>query len=406
VKPSEISLVSVADVVDRDPLLCSIITEAALRVTLSHRSISTSSGSSSSGSSSGSQLEEKLALVGNNCYKAGIAIDFITEATARAQAADQQAAGASNAAVSPLSKQLFSVLVAALKLIQCTAYNEAAADASASSVMLHMFCNRAGMFCSASSAVLRVLGDGGHSRMKLYALPGPSAALAAAGAPRSTEQQLLWFHLLGRSLVAVAKLLPQLPLHLTASGMPQCTTEAAWPLVQQYTVIGASLRLTVVTLICMHKMLQAGGAAAAAMAAGLPGAAATPAQLQHLLQQAAELQQRLTALHRLLHPMDYSDDGSWAGGNPNQTFSFSLPQLAYAMAQLRAACVSGELLQQLHSFGVACCAAFPQPGCCANPACTNLDKFTETALANRACKGCNKVGWAGLGWALQHLGPT
>jgi hypothetical protein len=64
---------------------------------------------------------------------------------------------------------------------------------------------------------------------------------------------------------------------------------------------------------------------------------------------------------------------------------------AQAMQKLHAACQQGGLPQQLHSFGVAYCAAFPQPGCCGNPACTNLDKFTETALASQGCLGCNRV---------------
>lgn len=105
-----------AAIVDRDPLVCSIVTEAALRVALSHRSISSSSSSSQ---------QANLAPVINTCYKAGIAVDFVAEATARAQAADQQATGTSSAvtvatqgagspvASSPLAKQLFYVLVAA-----------------------------------------------------------------------------------------------------------------------------------------------------------------------------------------------------------------------------------------------------------------------------------------------------
>lgn len=38
-----------------------------------------------------------------------------------------------------------------------------------------------------------------------------------------------------------------------------------------------------------------------------------------------------------------------------------------------------------------CCAAFPHPRCCGNPACASLEKFSETGLAKRGCQACDKV---------------
>jgi hypothetical protein len=126
----------------------------------------------------------------------------------------------------------------------------------------------------------------------------------------------------------------------------------------------------------MQSMLQQGGAAAAAVDAGLPTAAATPEKLTRLLRQAADLQQQLAPIISAFFP-------------PSQAVQGGVVQAA--MQQLREACQAGGLPQQLQSFGVACCAAFPQRGCCGNPGCTNLEKFTETALASRGCSGCDKV---------------
>lgn len=107
-------------------------------------------------------------------------------------------------------------------------------------------------------------------------------------------------------------------------------------------------------------------------------------------------------------PDDYDADGSWAGRSPTHSHPNPTPpkpnspsasptvpgrQVVSALWRLSTECESGGLLQRLSSFGHACCLAFPQRGCCGNPLCINLDKFSEGDLATRGCKGCNKVGY-------------
>lgn len=204
--------------------------------------------------------------------------------------------------------------------------------------------NRCELFEDASSAVHRVLGEATHSRVHVHSASGRTADMsAAAGVPRSTEQQLLGLHLLGRSLLAAQPLLQQVPHQTSASGAFVMATATC--LVQtQYKKVAATLRLLIVNVMRMHKILQQDGAAAAAVAAGAAGAAATPADLARLLQQAEELEVQLHSMYAAFCPADYDAQGYWAGRSPQQARD-SMPassaqahQVESSMCQLRAAC--------------------------------------------------------------------
>jgi hypothetical protein len=383
--------VNLLAVMDQAPLLCSAVAEAVMRTKLAFLDIY-------------GGLESRLMHVSNTCGGCGIAVAFLTEATARACAAGRQAPGGSSSAAAggkggkagaaagfddgPLLQQLSCTLLSGFKLIQGTALNGPAG------AKMQLYVNRCGLFDDVVAAVYSLLGDVTHSRVHVHWESGPTpTAVAAAGAPPSTEQQLLGLHLLGRSLLAAQALLQQVP----STGGAFAMVAALVPGMQLHSRVGTVLRLLVVNVMCMRKMLQEGGAAAAAVAAGAAGAAAAPVDLARLLQQAGELEAQLHSIYAAFCPADYDAQGNWAGRTPQQArdsreaSSSPAHQAEASMSQLQAACQSGGLLQLLHSFGVSCCAAFPQPRCCGNPACTSLEKFSEAGLAKRGCQGCDKV---------------
>jgi hypothetical protein len=205
---------------------------------------------------------------------------------------------------------------------------------------------------------------------------GEAEAVTEGASALSVEQQLSWFQVLGRGLVAASQLLQQVP-QLIATGGGFVHVDDQFPAPSQFTLFAGVAATLGLTVMSMQSMLQQGGAAAAAVEAGLAAAAATPADLARLQQLASGLQMQVAPLTRAccsIMPVAQVDEVGTA-----------------AMQELYAACQEGGLPQQLYSFGVACCAAFPQRGCCGNPACTNLDKFTEIALASHGCSGCDKV---------------
>lgn len=217
----------------------------------------------------------------------------------------------------------------------------------------------------------------------------PAQAMAPA-VQLSSEQQLIWLNLMGRCLVTGAKLLQEAPKMLMANGFFVMTSNL-WPEAAQFSNYVAMVVTALTTVMHMHTMLeQQGGAAAAAVVAGT--AATTTASLAGLVKQASGLQQQLMAIDKALCPGRYDADGNLTG--VDDRFKRTVMPIEQALAgqrRLREACASGSLLQDLASFGAAC-AAFPQPGCCGNPACSNLDKLSEAALASRYCSGC-KVGF-------------
>lgn len=350
--------INLAAVVEHNPLLACTIVEAALHAVPAYNG------------------DRPICTAGDTCWTASIAVDFLAEATAARDAAIQVAGGrqaasqGSSSSSSRLEQQLFCLLVAALKYAQVSTALTLALTCSARAAglgSLQIYNNRCALVIASSSAALRVLGDLEVSRVHLHGLPAPTAA-AGAATQLSSEQQLLWFHLLGRCLIAAGQLLQQLPQRVSPTGN-FVLVDSGCTIHRQYSTHSALLRVLVVAAMCMHSMLQQGGAA-------------TPADLSRLLQQAADLQQRLTVIHKMLCPSNFDVNGSWAPrSTPGHAPMFAF-QCAAALQQLRAACTSGGLLQQLHSFGLACCAAFPKRGVCDNPACTNLERFTETALAS------------------------
>ena len=249
------------------------------------------------------------------------------------------------------------MLMAALKYVQYSAALSTPAGSPGHLVTSHM--NSMLLLCASSTAAYQALGWETQAEI--------------GAAQRSVEQQLMWFQVLGRLLVAAGQLLQQIPQFVSAEGSWASADIAMGS--QQLPRYGKIIAMPRMIVTTMQSMLQQGGAAAAAVDAGLPTAAATPEKLTRLLRQAADLQQQLAPIISAFFPPSQAVQG---GG------------VQAAMQQLRAACQAGGLPQQLQSFGVACCAAFPQHGCCGNPGC-NLEKFTETALASRGCSGCDKV---------------
>ena len=251
--------------------------------------------------------------------------------------------------------------------------------------------------CSAHAArqPSRCLGTVPTSRSAMT-MPSLSSALHVAAAAASVQlrtergEQLIWLHVLGRLLVAAGQLLQQVPQYVAASGA--CALEIdAFPELKQFVQcvqVTQALMLTV-TAFGMFGVLGQGEAAATAAPGGIL-VAATQADLAQLLQQATGLQQQVTDVQALFkQSFDYSVQGMQAEGRLTRV---------QAMQQLHAACKEGGLPQQLCSFGEAYCAAFPQHGCCGNPACINLEKFTEATLASRGCLGCGKVSVIRLQW--------
>lgn len=198
VGPPSVDLLAV---MEQAPLLCSAVAEAVLRTALAPLEDSVDVS------------EPMLQHAGNTCVGSGIAVAFLAEVTARACAAGQQAPGGSSSSSASSSsaagggaaglddgtllQQLARTLLTCFKFIQRTALNGPAA------AKLQLYVNRCVLFEDASSAIHRVLGDAAHSRVHVHLASERTADMsAAAGAPRSTEQQLLALHLLGRSLIA------------------------------------------------------------------------------------------------------------------------------------------------------------------------------------------------------------
>jgi hypothetical protein len=280
-------------------------------------------------------------------------------ATAPAAAA-AAAAGASSDTSTKLEQKMFCLLVAAVKYSRvCAALTKSAGSVGGARAVLGCYYNSMTLLCASSSAAIAML--------------GPVAAVAVGASKLSRKQQLLWFHVLGRVLVAASQLLQQVPQWVSPGGFLRL--DPAFPAPNQFSEFAGVTSMLGVTLMSMQSMLQQGGAAAAAVDAGSPAAAATPADITQLLQQAAGLLLQLAPIAQAFCANDEGAEGADV----------------LAMQRLHAACQAGGLPEQLYSFGMACCATFPQRGSCGNPACTSLEKFTETALASQGCSGCNKV---------------
>jgi hypothetical protein len=287
---------------------------------------------------------------------------------------DQLAAAA--AAASPLvhgskrlQQQLYCMLVAALKYTQASAALQGSAQPG-----MHTFYTACRLLIACRLVTFRMLED--CSSLTLC-MPPSAAAEADEQLQSEQEQQLLWLDVLGRLLVAAGRLLQQVTQHVSASGN-FTIVDNRFPKTQRFALQAEFMQGLLQTTMAYDTFGVLGQGDAAAVAV----AAATQEDLVRLLQQAATLQEQVLDTEALFS-VSYEDG---AQGMQSQL----CPTSNRAMQQLHAACQEG-LPQQLYSFGVAYCAAFPQRGCCGNPACTNLDKFTETALASQGCSGCDKV---------------
>lgn len=374
--------VSLAAVVLQDPVLACMVAEAALRAAPAFTS------------------NDFMQPAGNVCFAARLLTDSAADAAVstacKALTVGEQATAAApqDSCGQRLNQQMLCLLVAALKFLQlCAARGSGAVE-------LDIYYHRLGLLASCCSAALLLAGDGSCSDMYrgwtygMSATPA-TAAPAGAGAGAGPGSELVWLHALGRCLIAAGQLLQQVPIWVSPTG-GLVLRDMRRQTETQLKSFKMLTRVLVGAVMSMHNMLQPGGAAAAAITAGSPApAAATAKDLARLQKQAAELQQQLAAIHKQMSPEDYDAAVNWAGHSPKAAADSMMisSQATSALQQLHAACVSGKLPQDLHSFGVACCAAFPQHGCCGNPACTSLDKFSEVALASLACTGCNKVGW-------------
>lgn len=395
-----------AAVVEQSPLLACSLAEAALHAATAY------SGARSSNAAAAAA--GRLKHASSTCFAATVAVPILADAvytvlaaraaapTAAADTAIEAAEGGHTVADTAggferaaaaaqhahgsnrLEQKLFCVLVAALKYAQVSAALQGSAAAT-----LGSYYNAVWLLCVCSSAAIKMLGNDAHLILCNDTLPLMSSVLPVAAAAPNAQlrtdraQQLIWLHALGRLLVAAGQLLQQVPQHVTASG--SCTVvDDLFPDLKQfmrYVQVTQSLRLTL-TAFGMFGVLGQGEEAATAAAGGIP-AAATQADRARLLQQATSLQQQVTDIHALFkQSFDLSVQGMQAEGQLTRV---------QAMQKLQEACQEGGLPQQLCSFGEAYCAASPQHGCCGNPACTSLEKFTETALASQGCSGCGKV---------------
>jgi hypothetical protein len=275
-------------------------------------------------------------------------------------------------------------LIAALKYVQASAALQGPAAAA-----LGPYFNAMALICVCSSAAIRMLGavGGSHHTLGDDTMPASARPVAAAAVTElraGGDEQLIWLHVMGRLLVAAGQLLQQVPQRVTASG--DCVlTDRTRPKHNQfarYVDLLQALLLSVKALGMLGVLGQGEAAAATAVAAGT-AAAATQADITRLQQQATGVRKQVEDIQVMFkQSFDYGVRGMRAQEQATDV---------KAMQQLHAACKEGGLPQQLYSFGVAYCAAFPQRGCCGNPACTNLDKFTETALASQGCSGCDRV---------------
>jgi hypothetical protein len=272
-------------------------------------------------------------------------------------------------------------LVAALKYTQASVALQGSAQAT-----MHTFHHALGLLSACSSAAVGILDRCSSLTISINRMQDAAAAAAAKADVQlhiEREQQLLWLDVLGRVLVAASKLLQQFPQRVSASGSFM-HADSGFSDIEQFAQYAELMRGVLATTMAYDTfgVLGQGDAAAIAVAAGL-AAAATQEDLARLLQQVTTLQEQVLVVEALFSQ-------SYAHGGQGMQEQLC-PASIQAMQQLHAACQEGGLPQQLHSFGIAYCAAFPQRGCCGNPACTNLNKFTETALASQGCSGCNKV---------------
>ena len=274
-------------------------------------------------------------------------------------------------------KKLYCTLVAALKYVQASAALQGPAEA-----VMHTFYNATELLCACSSAVTMMLRSRSQLTMDIHTMPASApAAAVGTGAQLHSElqQQLLWLDVLGRLLVAARQLLQQVPQRVSTSG-DLVLESLVLPKAQQFAQYAELMQALLMTMagLGIYGVLRHRAAVPTALLV-----AATQADCARLLQQARGLQEQVHAITMLFQ----QSSGYGAEGLQSQQ------RLAgtQALRQLRAACQQGGLPQQLHDFGVAYCAAFPQRGCCGNPGCTNLDKLTETALASQGCSGCGKV---------------
>jgi hypothetical protein len=333
-------------------LLAAIVMEAALRVAPDFK------GPPSAAVHASWNNRDRMVHASITCFQATAALPCLAKATAETAAAAAVASSDS----SQLEQKMLGLVVAALKHAQYSAALTRSA-ASLDAAVLGSYYNSILLLLESSRVAIRNLGPPG----------GPEL---------NREQQLLWLQVLGRVLVAAGPLLLLVPQFVSSSGGFFGSAGMFLPFRQFKQFMDAVMFLDA-TALTMLRILYWDGAAAAAVEAGSPAAAATPAGLVRLQQQAEGLQQ---ALKDILSAFQASAATGGAGAEGQDACGGEA-----AMQQLHAACQEGGLPQQLHSFGVACCAAFPQRGCCGNPACINLDKFAETALASQGCSGCDKV---------------
>jgi hypothetical protein len=346
--------VDLAAIVEHKPLLAVSVMEAALRVAPDFK------GPPSAAVNAAWNNHNRMVHASVTCFQATAALHCLAQATAETAAA---ASGASSDS-SQLEQKMLSLLVAALKHAQYSAALTRSAG-SLDGAVLGSYYNSILLLLECSRVAIRVLGP-------------------PVGPELNREQQLLWLQVLGRVLVAAGPLLQQVPQFVSSAGSFFGSDSRFSPFMQFKRCFDAVIFLDA-TVMVMLGILHQGGAAAAAVEAGSPAAAATPADIARLMQLAVGLQQALKGILSAVKA-SAATDGVEVEVQPEDVDSWEA-----AMQQLHAACQAGGLPQQLHSFGVACCAAFPQRGCCGNPACTNLDKFTETSLASQGCSGCNKV---------------
>ena len=361
----------------QNPLLACSVLEAALHVAPDYKLTLAADFSSSDG----------MLQASATCCAAASALPILAEviADAASQHADAPAAaleallaevtagpGAAAAAAAPgpssdsskLEQKFFCLLVAAVKYAMfCATLTPPAGPLE--HAVLELYYNSITLLGASINAVFTFL--------------GPEAVVAATFYESlliSMDSPLLWLQVLGRVLLAAGQLLQQVPQFVTATGSFVCV-DGQCSAVQQSSTYSSFTLMLGRTVERLHSMLLQGGEAAAAAAAGSPAAAANPTNLARLPRLAADLQQQLDPMAMAFYLSRHDAQGTGVSA---------------AMQQLYTACQDGGLPQKLYGFGVACCAAFPQRGCCGNPACTNLDKFTETALASQGCSGCNKVG--------------
>ena len=397
-------------VVEQNPLVACCLVEATLHASTAY------SGPPGTDANAAAAAVARLQHASITCFAATLAVPVLTDAVlntlaARAASAQREAAptavGATTAAgalpaaagqqaaapvvaapyahgssyCSRLEQKLFCVLVAALKYSQASIALQGPSTAA-----LGPYFNAMALLCVCSSAAIRMLGNVngpqhtlGDDTTSASARPVAAAAAVVELQARGFEQ-LIWLDVMGRLLVAAGQLLQQVPQRVTASG--DCVlTDRTRPQHNQfarYVDLLQALLLSVKALGMLGVLGQGEAAAATAVAAGT-AAATTQADLSRLQQQATGLRKQVEDIQA---SFEYGVRGMMA-----QEHAAGVK----AMQQLHAACKEGGLPQQLYSFGVAYCAAFPQRGCCGNPACVNLDKFTETALACQGCSGCDKV---------------